>query len=130
MKISYSKERRPPIPVLEIKIYSPIKNGYAKIVAYVDTGFDGGILIPFSLYENLGLTLVEEPHLSHGVFPSGSIIKLHTAVTEIEMAGFKMNTHVYSSPFIHRKLVGREVLNNLILLLNGPQRELEIKTDI
>ncbi|MCD6369289.1 MAG: hypothetical protein J7L38_05795 [Thermoproteales archaeon] len=130
MKIPYSRDRRPPIPVLEIKIYSPIKNEYAKIVAYVDTGFDGGILIPFSLYENLGLMLMEEPHLSRGVFPSGSIIKLHTAVTKIEMAGFKMNTHVYSSPFIRRKLVGREVLNSLILLLNGPQRELEIKSGI
>ncbi len=130
MKIPYSGDRRPPIPVLEIKIYSPVKNGYAEITAYVDTGFDGGILIPFDLYENLGFVLVEEPRPSRGVFPSGSTIKLHTAVTEIETAGFKMDAHIYSSPFIHRKLVGREVLNNLILLLNGPQTELEIKTNI
>jgi len=34
--------------------------------------------------------------------------------------------HVYSSPLILEKLVGREVLNKLILALNGPKEELEL----
>ena len=57
----------------------------------VDTGFGGGILIPYSLYEEFRLTLFEVPDRYYGVLPVGLPITLHTAVTEVswEMSGLK-----------------------------------------
>jgi len=126
MKIPYSRERTPPIPVLKARIFSPLKNEYAELTLHVDTGFDGGVLIPFDLYEELKLTLVEEPYPARGVFPSGLAIELYVAVTDVEINGLRLTAHVYSSPLILKKLAGREILNKLILTLNGPKEELEL----
>ena len=127
MRIPYSREREPPIPVLDIKIFSPFSGDFIEVTAFIDTGFDGGILIPFNLFEKLQLNLVEEPYPAQGVFPTGLTTSLHEALVKVETCNMRFTVHAYSTPFINKKLVGRELLNKLILTLNGPKKELEIK---
>ncbi|RLE72446.1 MAG: hypothetical protein DRJ37_02810 [Thermoprotei archaeon] len=127
MKILYSIDEEPPIPILTLKIYSPRGDKNIVLAFKVDTGFAGGIMLPYDVYTELELTLAEEPYPLIGRFATGSTIKLYRAYTKVELEkSIKFHVYAYSSPYISKKLVGRELLNKLKLLLNGPQKTLEI----
>ncbi len=127
MKIPYSMGEEPPVPVLTLRVYSPGGDKNLVLTFRVDTGFAGGITLPYDIYLRLGLTLAEEPYPVIGRFVTGSTVKLYRAYTKVELEGKTVfYVYAYSSPYITKKLIGREFLNKLMLLLNGPQKTLEI----
>ena len=126
MKIPYSTAEDSPAPVLVLKVYSPYGNKSLTLTFKVDTGFAGGILVPYDIYLQLELMLAEEPYPLIGRFATGNTIKLYRALTKIELEDRALYAYVYSSPYIRKKIVGREVLNKLVILLNGPQQVLEV----
>jgi len=127
VRIPYSVNEEPPIPVLTLKVYSPSGDKNIVLTFKVDTGFAGGIILPYDIYAKLELTIAEEPYPLIGRFATGSAIKLYRAYTKVELEERAVfHVYAYSSPYIAKKLIGREFLNKLKLLLNGPQKTLEI----
>lgn len=125
MKFKYDESLKPSIPKIKIKIWTPRVRDY-ELELMVDTGFSGGVLIPYRLYNELKLTLIEEQNKYLGILPVGIPIVLHTALTEARIRNFTFEIHVHSNPLIDKKLAGRELLNSMKILLNGPKKELEI----
>jgi len=130
VRIPYSTVEDPPAPVLVLKVYSPYGDKCLTLSFKVDTGFAGGVLVPYSIYMKLELMLAEEPYPLLGRFATNETIKLYRALTKVELGDKVFQVYVYSSPFIRRKLVGREVLNKLKVLLNGPQQTLEVLNNL
>ncbi|RLE93274.1 MAG: clan AA aspartic protease [Thermoprotei archaeon] len=126
MREPYSTAEDPPVPVLVLKVYSPYDDKSLTLTFKVDTGFAGGILVPYDIYLKLELMLAEEPYPLVGRFVTGNTIKLYRAFTKIELENKILYAYVYSSPYIRKKLVGREILNKLKILLDGPQQVLEV----
>jgi len=110
-------------------MYSPYEDKCLTLTFKVDTGFAGGILVPYGIYMKLELMLAEEPYPLVGRFATNETIRLYRALTKVELEDKVFRVYVYSSSFIRRKLVGREVLNKLKILLNGPQQTLEVLND-
>lgn len=125
MKLSYSKNHKPPAPIIRARIQA---RKARDLELLVDTGFGGGVLIPFHLYEDLGLTLFEVPDKYYGILPTGIPITLHTATANIAIGKLSLKTHIHSHPLIEKQLAGRKLINKLKLLLDGPKEELEILT--
>lgn len=124
MKFKYSRAHKPSAPIIKVTLLT--KSGEHEIELIVHTGFSGGILIPFSLYLKLGFTLFEVPSKYYGVLPIGIQIPLHTALARIMIGDIVLKVHIHSHPLLNKQLAGREVLNKMKILLNGPAEELEI----
>jgi len=125
LKYKYDENIKPPMPKIVAKIWTP-KMGDFELELMVDTGFSGEVLIPYHLYDELKLTLLEVPDKYFGILPVGIPIILHTALTEVSIGELKFKVHVHSHPLISKRLAGRKLLNQLKILLNGPKKELEI----
>ena len=124
MKTKYSRDYKPSAPRIRATLFTRL--GEYKLELIVDTGFSGGILIPYQLYSKLGLALFEVPDRYYGVLPIGVQIPLHTALAEVNIGNLRFKTHIHSHPLLNKKLIGRELLNQMKILLNGPMEELEI----
>lgn len=88
----------------------------------VDTGFSGGLLIPFSLFESLGLLSSLSPHPYSALMPDS----LYTSRGEILLGKIKIPSEVHSSPSLDKKLVGRAFLRALVMMLDGRKEELSL----
>ena len=110
----------PPAPIVELTLA-----GFA-IELNVDTGFGGGILIPFSLFQSLGLLSTLGPDTFHAVMPDSRRIRLYTARTDVSLRSFKFQVNVHSSPLLEKKLLGRMFLQMFVVILDGPKKEMKL----
>ncbi|RLG87457.1 MAG: hypothetical protein DRO15_04900 [Thermoprotei archaeon] len=124
-KFKYSKDHKPSAPIIKALIITARGRKY-ELELLVDIGFSGGILIPYNLYEELKLALFEVPEKYYGILPIGVPITLHTALAKVVIDGLEFKIHIHSHPLINKKLAGRELLNKMKILLNGPMEELEL----
>ncbi len=123
----YSEKHSPPAPIIKVGIKT-LRHGIYETELLIDTGFSGGILLPFTLYEKLGLTLAEVQDRYYGILPIGVPITLHTAQAKIAINDtVEFETYIHSHPLINKKLAGRQLINKLKILLNGPRKKLELR---
>ncbi len=113
----------------------PVINGILKgpsrkeeLSMIVDTGFEGHILIPSRLYKKFGFQKYEH---SASEFPiletvAGMAIKIRSAPAELIIDDLQIEIDVWTMPECNEILLGLEVLDELILKLNGPEKVLEI----
>jgi len=92
----------------------------------VDTGFSGGLLIPLSTFESLGLlsSLVPEEYLA--VMPDSRKMELCTASEEVTVGSSRVRTLVHAAASLDRKLVGRGFLQTFLTTLDGPHEAVSI----
>jgi len=117
---------KPPIPTLKIKIIGVGKE--REITFNIDTGYPGEILLSTKLYEDLNLFLAELPEENFGVYrtASGLIeVKRSEAIIEILNIGFRTDVIIETPRYyiFDRNLVGRSLINKLILLIDGKNNE-------
>ena len=97
------------------------------LAAAVDTGFDGGLLVPLDRYLELGLQRYEDPG---GTFSaraaSGVTVSLRSSKGVVGLGDRRLDAGVFTTPFLVRPIVGREVINRLLMVLDGPKRELRV----
>jgi clan AA aspartic protease len=118
----YSKEQEPPAPVLELSLQG------ISLELSVDTGFGGGVLIPFSFFQSLGLLSSLTPDSYHAIMPDSRRVLLYTARTEIQVRKIKLTADIHSSPLVNRKLAGRAFLKSFTAVLDGRKEEMRIIT--
>lgn len=94
----------------------------------VDTGFDGGLLIPTTLYKKLGFRKYEHPASEFPILetPTGMVLKIKSAPAKLCIDNLKIDIDVWTMPDCNEILLGLEVLEKLFLKLNGPEKVLEI----
>jgi predicted aspartyl protease len=117
---------RPPFPTLPVIIHN-ITSGSAtpKLTAYVDTGSDG-TLVPITYLRTLNAVKMYPIGLrSHW----GQSRTVFVYSVDIEVAGHNLpGINVVADDKGAIVLLGRNVLNRLILLLDGPRTQTDVLT--
>ena len=101
--------------------------------ALVDTGYDGYLAIPFTIFETLGLQTTEVPPEDVPIAQtlSGDFLQLRTARGKIDIPALafsriiEIDTNVAFSEIV----IGRSLLEDFLLHLHGNKRELRIELD-
>ncbi len=97
------------------------------IECIVDSGFAGGILVPFSTFESLGFLSNMSKEEFSAVRPDMRSFPLFTSRGRAKIGPMEIDVDVHSSPALSRSLVGRQFLKNLRAELDGPRRTLTIR---
>lgn len=125
MQFSYLTSYFPPAPSLDIRLTYPNGSFAGELLsAFVDTGADG-TLIPLRLLDEIGAPIVDETRIrSHwGEWRS---VDLYTV--DIEVAGLRFPAvEVVGDERSDEIILGRNFLNWLTLLLDGPSRRIDFK---
>lgn len=114
-------------PLAEAVVYNPLKTRGISLKLVIDTGFQGGVLLPLQAYLNLQLNLMEEVE-AIAVTATGAEVKLRAAKAIIELGEEEIKCKAYTTLGVRRPLLGREVLKQAGLLYNPPKElKLQIK---
>lgn len=119
----YSDDFLPPAPTLKIQVCNPQTGAAQTVLAKIDSGADGSV-IPSSLVEQLGLIPFDT--LLSMAF-DGSVEKQISYLVDFTFADKQFHDlEVITAP-LEYILVGRDVLNHLVTILNGPDQQLSIQ---
>ncbi len=126
MKTSYSQNYFPPAPMLLIRLAVPEEAPQiGPYPSLIDTGADG-TFIPTSLLEQLNVPVVYatnvRSHLGEGLHRV-SVHKVDILFNTIRLP----NIEVVGDDWGNEIIIGRNVLNKLQLLLDGPTQITELK---
>ena len=111
---------RLPYPVIRLRLYNAALEEYGEIPLQVDTGYEGPVMLPRGEYEFFMIgELPRSLWRSYRTLADTVTMRVARAVAEV--AGRRMEVYVESPLYGGgKRLVGREVLNKLRLLLDGP----------
>ncbi len=126
MKYDYEIINEKLHPVINGTLIGPSRKEVLSMI--VDTGFEGHILIPSRLYKKFGFQKYEH---SPSEFPiletvAGMAIKIRSAPAKLIIEDLQIDIDVWTMPECNEILLGLEVLDELVLKLNGPEKVLEI----
>lgn len=116
----YSADYDPAAPVVRLVLLG------VQIECLVDTGFSGGVLVPFPTFESLGLLSRLVPDAYQAVMPDGRRLPLYTAKGQVGVGTASIQTEIQSSPALRRWLVGRGFLKAFVAVLDGKQKLLTL----
>jgi predicted aspartyl protease len=123
-RYSYDREHfNPPAPTLKIKVSRPISMFSEEINGKIDTGADKTI-IPDTLAEKLGLNPARPVRLRG--FRDVAARKTPAFYANISIAGFNLEYMEVASVQRENVLIGRDILNELKILLDGKNLNFEI----
>jgi len=113
-------------PIIKGSIVGP--SGNEELIMIVDTGFEGSLLIPSRLYKKLGFLKREHPVSEFPTLEtvSGMVLKIRSAPAKLCIENLKLDIDVWTMSDCSEILLGIDVLNELSLKLNGPEKVLEI----
>jgi predicted aspartyl protease len=121
-RIPYDSDRFfPPAPVVPLVVASPSDIERVELAALVDTGADS-TLVPSALARALGLPRIDRASL-RGIGPRLYAAPVHAAVVRI--GRFRALVRVIA--FGDEALVGRDLLERLALVLDGPASACEVR---
>ena len=124
MEYKYSRNFNPPAPVIEVSISAPLSKVSTSSAALVDSGADMTV-IPERIIAQLKLRRVDS--LLASGFGKGVIeASVYSAILSIEgILGPKICRILgWNDDYA---LIGRDLLNQLITVLNGPNEELKLR---
>ncbi len=124
MNYPYLTDCYPPIPVLEIQLGYPTEAlALGPLVAIVDTGADG-TLIPQTLLDDIGAPLIDEVRMRSqwGEPRRAQMFAVDVGIGDLRLPGVEVVGDEMSGEII----LGRNILNRLKLLLDGPHERTEI----
>jgi len=120
-----------PMPVITFNLSNALGNNPIEVTAGIDTGFDGFLLIPKKLYDDLLLEVAKIPKtlLSHGVTISGERIEFNSSYGLITLPDMvkDFEIEVDSNPNCIFPLVGRQLLSIFLVVMKGPENQCEIE---
>lgn len=97
----------------------------------LDTGYDGFLLIPSSLYEDHGFHLSELPRDQWGIGESVTgdlfLLRRASAIVEIPRADLQLEGYVETFRHNQETLAGLELLSGVRVLLDGPGQHLILR---
>lgn len=124
MSSPYSTRYDPPIPALEIMLCSPEGGpSIGPLLALVDTGADGTV-VPAECVAQLDLVPIDQVRL-RGQWDEGRLA--HVYLVDLQIAQNRLpDVEIVEDRLGQEILLGRNVLNRLRLLLDGPAEMTEV----
>lgn len=124
LAFEYDEGYSPPFPVIEIEI-----NGYSdapslQITTLVDSGADGS-MIPLNILQAIGASY-EDSVAMVGVGGTTQIVDRY--LVEVKIGPFTIRS-IHAVAHENEAIIGRDVLNDLSVRLNGPSFMTEIQLD-
>ncbi|MCS6910524.1 MAG: hypothetical protein NZM11_08150 [Anaerolineales bacterium] len=123
--IAYSTAYRPPAPIIQLRVSAPFEAASEPVtVALIDTGADL-TLIPLDMLLKVGAPEMRQA-LARGVWDEPRPVTLYQVdlhIADHKLVGVEVIGLDTDEPEI---ILGRDVVNRLILLLDGPQLQLNI----
>ncbi|MDO8637232.1 MAG: retroviral-like aspartic protease family protein [Dehalococcoidia bacterium] len=124
MQHSYSRRFDPSAPVLTISLGVPFSPEMVQVETLIDSGSDMAVVPE---------RIVEQLQLRHADYVTVSGLELETR--EIPVYAVTVNIEGVFSPTIQGviawekdySLLGRDVLNSHVVILDGPNRQLEVR---
>jgi predicted aspartyl protease len=108
------------VPVVEVNLLA------LSLECLLDTGFAGGIVIPFPTFESLGLLARVSSVEYHVVLPDSRTLPLFTARRSVRLGSVEVDADIHSSPSLNRTLAGRNLLENFVSTLDGQKKTVSI----
>jgi len=126
MPHSYDSQRNPQFPTLPVVLHNyEDEISTSSLTAYLDTGADGTI-VPLILLEELDL---DEDYVTYMRSHWGERREVSVYVVDIDVAGeYLPGVEVLADEYSDEVLLGRNVLNRLILLLDGFRTQTDVLT--
>lgn len=124
MSYAYLDTYYPPVPTLEITLGYPEESlKLGPLTAIIDTGADG-TLVPQALIDQLGAPFVDDIRIrSHwGEWRNIQIFTLDIGIGSLRLPAIE----VLGDESGEEIILGRNLLNKLHLLLNGPKNQVEM----
>ena len=120
----YNENYNPAMPVVKVGLSVPGRSqAQTFVTALVDCGSDG-TLIPLHILESMGAKLVDKAYI-RGVLGHRQAVKLY--MIDLYLAGHKIYAvEVVAVGPDDEIILGRDVLNQLEITLNGPAGVIEI----
>ena len=124
MSIPYDATYIPPAPILQIRLAAPGEQPQVgPLIAIVDTGSDG-TLIPTEYLERVEAIGIGDAVL-YGVV--GEARRVHLNEIDLHIGSLLLpGVVVVGDDHGHEVILGRNILNKLVVLLDGPRRETEL----
>lgn len=125
MKYPYNQDYQPAFPACKISLYNSENDKRTeKLDALLDTGSDGSMVPIVYLQQILATVLTDARIRSHWGEPR--LVQLFEV--DIELGDMTLpGVFVVGDEEGDEIILGRDVLNKLIMRLNGPARQTEIK---
>ncbi len=120
----YEPGLRVPKPVVTVRLYTLAGEEVGPVRLQVDTGFEGSILLPSELYERFMIAELPTSMWRRYITLTGTVtMRVARAIAEVD--GVKLEVFVETPLYGGwRGLAGRELLNKLLLVLDGPRARL------
>ena len=126
---TYDTQRKPPAPIMLIKITNPVTGQSLTQHHYVDTGFNATLLINEQTYNKLQLHLTRIDEEAYALHAGTLAQPLTVAAAHIQIANIYTSLEkIYVHPLPIKPLIGRQILNKLYIHLKGPQNTLQAST--
>lgn len=125
IRYAYNRQVTPPAPFVHVAVSPPIEGSSTLIVpAQIDTGADLSV-IPGRLVDELHLVPLD---LVSAQSFGGQLLTLPTYLVELRIRDLEpVSVKVFARPEEYYALLGRDVLNRLTILLDGPNLVVEIR---
>ncbi len=120
MKLFFKDGEQNYVPIAEATIYNPVGDRSIKVELVIDTGFQGGVLLPLQTYVSLGLQLFEELKVI-GQTATGNVVELRVSKVIIKLGNLKLMCRTYTTLGVRRSLLGREVLKRIGFTYKPPE---------
>ena len=120
MLLDYDDSYDPPAPVVPLRIADPDGAAGVLTTGLIDTGADCTV-VSAVLAAALRLPKVDELEIT-GVGGGGGIVPVHAA--RVELAGAELVARVVA--FGSEVIIGRDLLNRIVALLDGPKLKLRL----
>jgi hypothetical protein len=127
MKQSYNQDYSPPIPILEVRISTPEWELYTELLqAIVDTGADG-TLVPIEHLQKIEASIEGQCGL-RSQWGERQLVNLYLVDVEVGQLTLP-GLWVVGDEVGDEVVLGRNVLNHLRLLLDGPAETIDTLED-
>jgi len=120
-------------PVLEIEIRNPIMNkafpAEGKVVAVMDTGFEGFLLVPQDIFEKLSLNqlaldgrrlILADGQYTQSVGTYGEVV--------VPNLGVKFDGFIETIKGVEEIVIGTDLIENMKLILDYCTRRIEVES--
>ncbi|WP_456337456.1 retroviral-like aspartic protease family protein [Fervidibacter sacchari] len=122
-RFAYDASYEPPAPVVQILLSNPVDpSQQTQVWGLVDTGADITVVLETLV---LSLQLIRQGEIQVGSFDG--IFRLHPVfLADIQIGQLRLDLVEVIAAATNELILGRNVLNQLDLRLNGPQLVLEV----
>lgn len=122
----YDETYLPAIPIVSIAIDGYSGRPLRSVVAQVDSGADG-TMIPIDMLQAVG-ALLEDTVYMRGVVGDSELVDRYTV--GLQLGPLMLHgIHAVALPAGEESIIGRDVLNDLIVILNGPAFTTQIELE-